>query len=217
MTTREFTPRLDRQITREVTTTTITQGGIDFTWAEELTVDIDPQDGQWRRTSDRQLILSANPTTGGAFPDDLEAPVRGVEVSFDDGAATQLTITAITIKRHFFTFMPLTVTLDFDGDLPASGELLKVRLPGGQDIEVTTTEQVKIWAGRRDFSGRDFSQVVQGGLINLRDTRYIVRAESGPWTAGDAFNDEDGNRLTVQGVEQIGRGYLELLARSGGV
>ena len=217
MTTREFTPRLDRQISREVTTTTTAPGGADFTWAEELTVVIDPQDGQWRRPSDTQLVLAATPSTGGAFPEDLEAPVSGVEVSYDDAAATELTITAIEIKRHFFTFAPLVFTLDFDGDLPASGTVLKMRLPGGMDIEVTTTEDVKLWAGRRDFSGRDFSQVVQGSLITLRDTRYIVRAESGPWAAMDTFTDENGETLTVQGVEQIGRGYLELLARSGGL
>ena len=84
--------------------------------------------------------------------------------------------------------------------------------PLGNPLPPTSETGVKLWAGRRDFS-----QVVEGGLITIRDTRYIVRAESGPWTAGDTFNDEDGNRLTVQGVEQIGRGYLELLARSGGV
>ena len=217
MTTREFVPRLDRQITREVTTTTTAPGGIDFTWAEEQTVVIDPQDGQWRRPSDTQLVLAAAPTTGGDFPEDLEAPVSGVEVSYDDGAATVLTITAIAIKRHFFTFAPIVYTLDFDGDLPASGAVLKIRIPGGMDIEVTTTEAVKIWSGRRDFSGRDFSQVVQGGLISIRDTRYIVRAESGPWADGDTFQDEDGAELHVQGIQQIGRGCLELLARSGGL
>ena len=217
MTTREFTPRLDRQISREVTTTRTAPGGADFTWADELTVDVDPQDGQWRRPSDTQLVLAATPSTGGAFPEDLEAPVSGVEVSFDDAAATVLTVTAVEIERHFFTFAPLVFTLDFDRDLPASGTVLKVRLPGGMDIEVTTTEDVKLWAGRRDFSGRDFSQVVQGSLITIRDTRYIVRVESGPWGAGDGFEDEDGATLVVQGVEQIGRSYLELLARSGGL
>ena len=89
--------------------------------------------------------------------------------------------------------------------------------PLGNPLPPTSETEVKVWAGRRDFSGRDFSQVVQGGLISIRDTRYVVRAESGPWAAGDTFQDEDGATLTVQGVEQIGRGYLELLARSGGL
>ena len=211
-TPREFTPRLDRQITREVTTTTTMQGGAEFIWAEELTIDTQPQAGHWRRASDTQLVLSPNPTTGGDFPSDLEAPVSSVEVSFDGGAATVLTITAIAIGRHPFTNQPTVYTLDFDGDLPASGDVLKVRIPGGQEMTVTTTEEVKIWAGRRDFS-----QVVQGGLITIRDTRHIVRAESGPWAAGDTFTDEDGVTLALQGVEQIGRAYLELLVRSGGL
>ena len=214
---RDYTPRLDRQITRSVTTTRTAQGGIDYTWGEQLTVDVDPQDGQRRRPTDRQLVLSASPSTGGAFPEDLEAPVSGVQVSYDDGAATQLTITAVAIERHFFTFAPLVFTLDFDGDLPTSGDVLKVRLPGGVDVEVTTTEEVKIWASRRDFGWKDFSQVVQGSLLTIRDTRYVVRVESGPWTAGDSFTDEDGNTLNVQGVQQLGRQYLELLARSGGL
>ena len=89
--------------------------------------------------------------------------------------------------------------------------------PLGNPLPPTSETEVKIWAGRRDFSGRDFSQVVQGGLISIRDTRYIVRAESGPWAAGDTFTDEDGATLALQGVEQIGRAYLELLVRSGGL
>ena len=90
--------------------------------------------------------------------------------------------------------------------------------PLGQPLPPTgEATEVKIWAGRRDFSGRDFSQVVQGGLVTIRDTRYVVRSETAPWSAGDTFTDEDGVTLSVQGVQQIGRAYLELLARSGGL
>ena len=89
--------------------------------------------------------------------------------------------------------------------------------PLGQPLPPTgEATEVKIWAGRRDFSGRDFSQVVQGGLVTIRDT-YVVRSETAPWSAGDTFTDEDGVTLSVQGVQQIGRAYLELLARSGGL
>ena len=35
--------------------------------------------------------------------------------------------------------------------------------------------------------------------------------------AGDSFQDEDGVTLTVQGVQLIGRQYVELLAREGGL
>ena len=89
--------------------------------------------------------------------------------------------------------------------------------PLGNPLPPTSETEVKLWAGRRDFSGRDFSQVVQGGIVTIRDTRYIVRVESGPWAAGDTFKDEDDVTLSVQGVQQIGRQYLELLARSGGL
>lgn len=224
MTTREFTPRLDRQITREVETTTTIQGGNDFTWDTRHVVEPNgtPTDGSWYRATDRQLYFGAAPSTGGTFPSDLEAPVSGVEVSLDGGAATVLTVTTITVERHLFTLQPTAYTLDFDGDLPdlpipALTQELKLRIPGGQPMTVTTTADVSIWAARRDFSGRDFSQVVEGGFITLRDTRYIVRSESGPWAAMDTFKDEDGVTLHVQGVQQIGRGYLELLARAGGL
>ena len=89
--------------------------------------------------------------------------------------------------------------------------------PLGNPLPPTSETEVKVWAQRKDFSGRDSSQVVQGSLITIRDTRYIVRAESGPWAAGDTFTDENGVTLSLQGVEQIGRQYLELLARSGGI
>ena len=89
--------------------------------------------------------------------------------------------------------------------------------PLGNPLPPTSETEVKVWAGRRDFSGRDFSQVVEGSLITIRDTRYIVRAETGPWAAGDTFTDENGMTLSVQGVQQIGRQYLELLVRSGGL
>ena len=226
MTTREITPRLDRQITREVTTTVTTQGGADYTWAMRRTVAPSgtPGAGQWYRATDRQLYFAASPTTGGAFPFDLVATISGVEVSLDGGAVTTLTVTTITIERHPFTNLPIAYTLDFGGDLPDLPlpdspflQTLTIRLPSGMAMEVTTTTEVKLWAERRDFSGRDFSQVQQGGLITVRDTRYVVRRESGPWAAGDTFLDEDGVTLTVQGVQQIGRAYLELLARSGGL
>ncbi len=89
--------------------------------------------------------------------------------------------------------------------------------PLGQPLPPTSETEVKVWAQRKDFSGKDFSQSVQGGIVTIRDTRYVVRSETGPWSAGDTFTDEDGEALVVQGVAQIGRQYLELLARSGGL
>ena len=113
--------------------------------------------------------------------------------------------------REFTPRLDRQITRIVKGASPGLNPLGNPLPPTGEATEV------KLWAGRRDFSGRDFSQVVQGALISIRDTRYIVRVESGPWAAGDTFKDEDGATLSVQGVQQIGRQYLELLARSGGL
>ena len=113
--------------------------------------------------------------------------------------------------REFVPRLDRQITRIVKGESPGLNPL------GGPLPPTSEATEVKVWAARRDFSGRDFSQVVQGGLVTIRDTRYIVRVESGPWAAGDTFKDEDGATLTVQGVQQIGRQYLELLARSGGL
>ena len=213
MTTRDFTPRLDRQITRTVTTTTQAPVLMSYTWSQEyFGGGNDPPNRAWRRDSDTRLTLSLQTASGGTFPFDLEAPITGVSVSWDGAAASTLGIIALRIVRDVFSNRPLAAILDFDAALPASGTILELGIPGGGQMEVTTTTEVKIWAGRRDYS-----QVVQGSLITIQDTRYVVRAESGPWAAGDTFTNEDGMTLNVQGVQQLGRQYLELLARSGGL
>ena len=112
--------------------------------------------------------------------------------------------------REFIPRMDRQITRIIPGQSPGLNPL-------GNPLPPTSETEVKVWAARRDFSGKDFSQVVQGGLISIRDTRYIVRVESGPWSAGDTLIDEDGVTLSIQGVEQIGRGYLELLVRGGGL
>ena len=216
MTTREFTPRLDRQISREVTTTVEVSASTAYAYdTQELQTGDRVSDGAWRRDSDTELAIGLNDSNGLSFPD-LTTPTSGVEVAFDGAAATTLTITDMGFLRNPFGQI-LGIQLTFDGPLPAAGAMLTIMIPTGGTQTVTQTVQRPVWAQRRDFSGRDFSQVVQGGLITIRDTRYIVRTESGPWAAGDTFTDEDGETLSVQGVQQIGRGYLELLARSGGL
>ena len=74
---------------------------------------------------------------------------------------------------------------------------------------------LKVWAARRDFSARDFVQSGNVGLITVEDSRFIVRAMGPPWVEGEAFNDDEGFRRTVQGVSNHGeRGrYLEVLGR----
>ena len=79
-------------------------------------------------------------------------------------------------------------------------------LPG----EITTVE---LWAARRDFRAGDFLQTSDVGLLNINDVRFVVRVDSGPWSAGDILVDDDGHNRSVQGVAKLGRSHLELLAR----
>ena len=215
MTTREFTPRLDRQISHDVTTTVEVPASKTYVFnTEELSTDrID--DGGWRRDSDTELAIGLNDSNGVSFPD-LFPPLTDAEVAFDGATATILTLTGFDLIRNPFGQL-LGILLTFDDVLPAAGTALSLMVPTGGTQSVTQTVTQALWAARRDFSGKDFSQVLQGGIITIRDTRYVVRAESLPWAAGDSFQDEDGVTLTVQGVQLIGRQYVELLARSGGL
>ncbi len=71
-----------------------------------------------------------------------------------------------------------------------------------------------VWAARLDFRSGDFVRAGTSGLVTVQDSRYIVRASSGPWKEGDGLVDDEGIQRRVQGVSRIGRGrYLELLAR----
>ena len=218
MTTREFIPRLDRQISREVTTTVEVPASAVYAYDAPYTGGGDNLDpGTWRRESDTELILALADSGGLSFPQDLVLPLDGVGVSWDGAAAATLTVTGLAIVRAGFTFQPISLRLTFGSTLPAAGAALAITVQTGGTQTVTQMVTRSVWASRKDYSGRDFSQVVEGGLITIRDTRYIVRSESGPWSAGDTFVDEDGATLHVQGVQQIGRQYLELLARSGGL
>ena len=93
--------------------------------------------------------------------------------------------------------------------------------PGFRDPygHVTTTPGIAqtVWASYRPFSGRDQRVLADAGLLTFEDARFVVRAETGPWTTGDAINF-DGSRWAVKGVsELLGRGrYLEIVARRAG-
>ena len=72
----------------------------------------------------------------------------------------------------------------------------------------------RVWAERRDFTGRDTLEISQGKDLDINDTRYVVRAESAKAVkVGDTLTDENGDRVTVRGIAQLGRRYLELLVR----
>ena len=80
------------------------------------------------------------------------------------------------------------------------------------DSYVLTT--VSVWCARRDPTARDYVTAGDRGVITIMDSFFTVRAESGPWREGQTFTDDEGKRRRVQGVSQIGRAYLELLARA---
>ena len=216
MTTREFTPRLDRQITREVTSTVEVPASAVYTY-DALYVgggdNLDP--GTWRRESDTELILALADSGGGlSFPQDLVLPLDGVGVSWDGAAASILTITALVIVRAGFTFQPISLRVTFGSALPAAGAALAITVQTGGTQTVTQTTQRPVWAARRDFLGRDLVTAIAGSLVTIGDTRFIVRAEGPAWDEGDTFIDDEGVTRTVRGVAQIGRSrYLELLAR----
>ena len=217
--TRDFTPNFDRIITREVTTTVEVPASTVYAYAE-LYIGGGGRldDGTWRRESDTEIILALEDDNGLGFPQDLELPFGNVGVSWDGATPTLLILTALeVVKASPFTPIPVSTILTFDGPLPTAGAALAIGIDTGGTQMVEQTVLQPVWAQRRDFSWRDFSVVETGSLINIQDTRYVVRVESGPWAAMDFFTNEDGIRFNVQGVQQLGRQYLELLARSGGL
>ena len=89
--------------------------------------------------------------------------------------------------------------------------------PLGQPLPPTSTTEVKVWAARRDYRGRDFLSVRDIGLFAITSTRFIVRAEGPAWAIQDVFTDDKGERQVVQGIGEIGRGrWLELLTQGAG-
>ena len=214
MTTQRGAPILDRTITRQVERTVSTPGVSTSTWNALSTVG-NPGNGEWRRDSDTMLTIGLNPTSGGAIPFDLE-PIDGVTVDID-GVSETLNLTTVQQIRSLLSGAVVALTLTFDGDLPPAGAVLELGIPTGASTPITTTVTLKVWAARRDFTGQDFTTVFQGSVVGVEDRRYVVRSESGPWTRGDQFIAEDGvSTWNVRGVSQIGRSYLEILARDVG-
>ena len=175
---------------------------------------IQVDDGEWRRQSDTELDIGLDDVNGLSFPD-LTLPTNGVEVSFDGAAATILNVTGMEILRNP-NVIPLGIRLTFDGTLPAAGTALTIMVPSAGTQTVTQTAVRNVWAARRDYRGRDFlqSSSTTGNLFSITSTRFIVRAEGPVWAIQDTFIDDKGQRQTVQGTGEIGRGrWLELLVK----
>ena len=137
MTTRASVPRLDRQISHEVTTTVEVPASKTYVFnTEELSTDrID--DGGWRRDSDTELAIGLNDSNGVSFPD-LFPPLTDAEVAFDGATATILTLTGFAFIRNPFGQL-LGILLTFDDVLPAAGTALSLMVPTGGTQSVTQT------------------------------------------------------------------------------
>ena len=211
---RDYAPVLDRLIRREVTTTVEVPATTAYAYdTQELETGIGVDDGEWRRTSDTELGIGLNDSNGLSFPD-LTLPTNGVEVAWDGATATILNVTGMGILSDPLTFIPQGILLTFDGTLPASGTSLTIMVPSGGTQMVTQTTVRNVWAARRDYRGRDFLQARDAGLLTITATRFIVRAEGPAWSTGDTFIDDRGERQSVQGIGEIGRGrWFELLTQ----
>ena len=91
--------------------------------------------------------------------------------------------------------------------------------PLGNPLPPTSETEVKLWARTEVTSPGGTSPRWCRADLSPSATRGIsCGLNPAPGAAKDSFKDEERrDMLTVQGVEQIGRGYLELLARSGGI
>ena len=118
----------------------------------------------------------------------------------------------MTTPRDYAPVLDRLITRIIPGESPGLNPL-------GQPLPPTSSTEVKVWAARRDYTGRDFLQVSdQGGIIGITSTRFIVRAGGPAWDIGEVFTDDKGATQTVQGVGEVGgRGrWLELLTQSTG-
>ena len=206
---------LDRLIQREVSVEVEVPATTVYAYdAQEIEQGLRVDDGEWRRQSDTELDIGLNDTNGLSFPD-LTLPTNGVEVSWDGAAATILNLTGMEIISNP-SAIPLGIRLTFDGTLPVAGTALTLMVPSGGTQTVTQTAVRDVWAARRDYRGRDFLRIssTTGSLISIESTRFIVRAEGPAWALNDTFIDDKGQRQTVQGIGEIGRGrWLELLVK----
>ena len=209
---------LDRLLQRQVSTSVEVPASMVYSFDTLHTAGGDGLDpGTWILEPDSALLIAPTDSGGLGFPQDLELPLDDVGVAWDGADATLLTLTALEVIRHGFTFQPISLRLTFDGPLPAAGTALTIAVQTGGTMTVTQTVTRPVWAARRDFRARDQLSIGDGQFFTLEDTRFVVRAEGPPWSAGDTFVDDGGQARTVRGVNEIGRSrYLEILARSVG-
>ena len=210
--------KLDRVITRIVLDET-TAGALNLRYADGLDAGEPTQAGQYRYVTFQNYHFAATDSDGVMIPDGTT--IEGASVtSFGTFGFSPQTDSIDASEIVSFTKLANGVwelVIQFDTFLePNTASDIDVTLDVGSDATETTIEY---WARREDFPAGDFVTAGREGIgpINVTDARYIVRP-SESWTTDAEFTDEQGNRRTVEGVSQLGRGeYLELLARRIGV
>ena len=187
----------------------------------------------------RQVTIMGAPADLGSFTWAAKSPSTGWHISSgrlvvpkeaSDGTVTDLAgVSTVTIAGETYT-VNLVESQSATFGRPAAWRFTFEEAGAGAAIDMITgaltasfhgaasiaTVDRKIWAGRRDFPAGDFVDSTTAGLVNIHDSRYIVRTESGQWKAGDTFTDESGDTRRIEGVSEIGRRYLEILARRTG-
>ena len=175
--------------------------------------------GDWYIQNKNLLLDNFDSNGNVAIPDNFEPDNIAVRVS----NATQ----TFTIS-NFLRYDPLKSiyahqlelvenTGDIDSFTRSLGSFGTPTMIAGRTF--TVSERIgATWADHRDFAAGEFLQAsaVVGGVVTLRETRFIVRATAHPWAAGQNFRDSDGVLYAILGVgERYGRrDYLELYCRS---
>ncbi len=183
------TPRLDRLITMEGSVTSAT-----FRFTTGFSVDTNSRTITVPRTdADGQTVME--PAVGSV----VIFGYRNVNNHLTDRDLTVESVTSDTFNISFVyapTFVSrlsgTPITLGFDA----------------------TTPTLTFWAERRDFPARDQLEFADNFTAQVTDSRWMVRAGSRDWIAGDTFQNE-GINWTVRGTAVLDRGrdYVELLAR----
>ena len=202
--TQRQAPVLDRLINANVTTTAAGYAEYVFNDRED-----DPSDGTWQ-IDGQTVIIGRYDSQDHRVPDDLSLPLVGVVVE-SGGVSATVRVTAWELVTGSYN-VPAAWALTVDGALPAAGATLALRLPLGAGVARTVSR--KVWASRRDFTGRDFLDISVDRAVVVALSRWTVRADGLSWREGDTFEDADGVAWTVEGVAQLDRGrFVEVMAK----
>ena len=156
--TQRQAPVLDRLINANVTTTSA--GYAEYLFNDRAD---DPGGGTWQ-IDGQTVTIGRYDSRDQRVPDDLSLPLVGVVVE-SGGINATVRVTAWELVTGSYN-LPAGWRLTVDGALPAAYATLALRLPVAAGVERTVSR--KVWASRRDFTGRDL-------LERLRLTAPLYR------------------------------------------